>query len=67
MNEMKLTPIEATLETAEAYDKFVKNVIAIADKYELDRNRAIKTALIAGVLTAENVNFNVFKGDENEQ
>ena len=66
MNEMKPTPIEAMLEIAEAYDKFVKNVIAIADKYELDRNREIKSALIAGVLTADNTNFNDLEGDGNE-
>lgn len=66
MNEMKPTPIKAMLEITEAYDKFVKEVIAIADKYELDRNCAIKNALIAGVLTADNTNFNDLEGDGNE-
>ena len=66
MNEVKPIPFEAHIEIAEAYHEFVKKVIAIADKHELDRNRVMKSTLIAGELAAENINLNDLEGDENE-
>lgn len=53
-------------ESSFAAEEYLTNLVRIADKYEIERNKFVKICIMALVMTANSINFDKYYSEKGE-